>query len=423
MNAGSLPEGGANGSRGRSARWQAAGVLFFCFVIGMTGRGLFDSFVVMLRPLDLSHSWSRDELTAIYAIAMTCWGLGAPLAGIIFDRAGARPVYLLGIACSAGGLMLASTDWGLWSFYLGHGVAVGTATALLGTVVQAALVSRWFDRSRSTALGLVHSSMGIGVLLFSPITQVLIDGFGWQGAYRGLTLIGVAIIVPIALFAPWGRYRAGHPEIAAAAAAPREGPRRPSYGSLREALGGWPFWALSWIYAVTGMGIYVAVTQLVDYFQVLGVPPLEAASIYGVAGALAPVGMVAFGIIADRLGMLRAATLSYGLTLVSYAGFLALPDMFSEFVLYGSAVCLGLTLGSRGPMVSSIVSRTFQGPAFGRIYGAILAFGGAGGGLGAWLGGFIHDAAGGHAALFYVGAVVLVAAGSPFVFLSRAAAR
>ncbi|WP_416900033.1 MAG: MFS transporter [Minwuia sp.] len=400
----------------RRNRLYAAGVLFFCFLLGMTGRGLFDSFVVMLRPLDLSHDWSRDELTAIYAIAMVCWGLGAPLAGVIFDRGGARPVYLLGITFAAGGLLLASTDWGLWSFYLGHGIAVGTSTALLGTVTHAALVSRWFDRSRATALGLVHSSMGIGVLLFSPVTQLLIDAFGWQGAYRGLTVIGLAVVLPIAILAPWNRFMEGHPDIRAAVAA---APGAIRYRSLAEAVRGWRFWAMCWIYAITGMGIYVAVTQLVDYFQVLGVPALEAASIYGVAGALAPAGMIAFGIIADRLGMWRAATLSYGLTLLAYGGFLLLPEHFSKALLYGSAVCLGLTLGSRGPMVSTMVSRTFQGPAFGRIYGAILAFGGLGGGIGAWIGGFIHEAAGGHAALFWVGGVVLVAAGAPFVFLSR----
>ncbi len=41
-----------------SHRLHAAGVLFFCFLLGMTGRGLFDSFVVMLRPLDQSHDWT-----------------------------------------------------------------------------------------------------------------------------------------------------------------------------------------------------------------------------------------------------------------------------------------------------------------------------------------------------------------------------
>ena len=399
-----------------ASRLHAAGVLFFCFLLGMTGRGLFDSFVVMLRPLDLSHDWTRDELTAIYAIAMVCWGLGAPLAGIIFDRGGPRPVYLLGIGVAAGGLLLASTDWGLWSFYLGHGIAVGTSTALLGTVTHAALVSRWFDRSRATALGLVHSSMGIGVLLFSPVTQLLIDRFGWQGAYQGLTVIGLAIVLPIALFAPWKRYLEGHQDIRVTGGG---GPLRIQYGSLAEAVRGWRFWAMSWIYSITGMGIYVAVTQLVDYFQVLGVPALEAASVYGVAGALAPVGMIAFGMIADRLGMLRASTLSYGLTLLAYGGFLLLPDNFSKPLLYASAFCLGLTLGSRGPMVSTMVSRTFQGPAFGRIYGAILAFGGLGGGIGAWIGGFIHDATNGHMALFIAGGAILIAAGAPFVFLSR----
>lgn len=402
-----------------ATRRHAAGVLFFCFLLGMTGRGLFDSFVVMLRPLDLSHDWTRDELTAIYAIAMTCWGLGAPLAGMIFDRAGPRPVYLLGITVAASGLLLASTDWGLWSFYLGHGIAVGTSTALLGTVTHAALVSRWFDRGRASALGLVHSSMGIGVLIYSPLTQLLVDEFGWQGAYRGLTLIGAAIVIPIALFAPWNRYLQGREDIVTRSADPAGSVVR--YHSLVQAAKGWRFWGMCWIYSITGMGIYVAVTQLVDYFQALGVPALEAASIYGIAGALAPAGMIAFGMIADRLGMLRAATLSYGLTLLSYGGFVLLKGNFSDLLLYASAFCLGLTLGSRGPMVSEMVSRTFQGPAFGRIYGVILAFGGAGGGLGAWLGGFIHEAAGGHVALFEVGAAILVAAGVPFVLFALAA--
>lgn len=401
-------------------RLYAAGVLFFCFLLGMTGRGLFDSFVVMLRPLDQSHDWTRDQLTAIYAIAMACWGLGAPLAGVIFDRAGPRPVYLLGITVAAAGLMLASTDWGLWSFYLGHGIAVGTSTALLGTVTHAALVSRWFDKGRGTAMGLVHSSMGIGVLLFSPGTQLLIDQFGWQGAYRGLTVIGLAIVLPIALFAPWNRFMQGHPDIAAASAS---AVNKAHYNSLAEAIRGWRFWALSWVYSMTGMGIYVAVTQLVDYFQTLGVSAVEAALIYGVAGALAPVGMIAFGLIADRVGRLRAATLSYGLTLLAYLGFVLLDGQFSTGLLYGSALCLGLTLGSRGPMISELGSRTFQGPAFGRIYGVVLAFGGAGGGLGAWLGGFIHDATGGHIALFHVGAVILIAAGAPFVLFAWAARR
>lgn len=394
----------------------AVGVLVFCFLLGMVARGLFDSFVVMLRPIDLSHDWSRQHLTAIYAIAMTCWGVGAPLAGMIFDRFGPRAVYLSGAALAAAGLLLASSDAGLWSFYLGHGIAVGTGGAMLGNVTHAAMVSRWFDRGRASALGLVHSSMGVGVLVFSPITQLLVDGFGWQGAYRGLTVIGLALLLPIILLAPWKRFLEGHPSVSR---------RREVAGgeaeiaSLREAMRGWTFWSLVWIYVSTGAGMYVAVTQLVDYLQVVGVPALQAASLYGLAGALAPVGMVGFGLIGDRVGMLVAATISYVLTLLAYAGFVALGDSLNEPMLIGSIVCLGLTLGSRGPMISTFASRFFQGPAFGRIYGTMLAAGGAGGGLGAWLGGFIHEWSGGHQALFETGAVILIVGGAPFVLLAR----
>ena len=415
-----MARGSARPSSGGASAWDAVGVLLFCFILGMVARGMFDSFVVILRPLDQSHDWDRDQLTAIYAIAMTCWGLGAPLAGWIFDRHGPRTVYLCGTAMMVGGMLLASTDAGLWSFYLGHGVAVGTAGAMLGNVTHAALVSRWFDRRRAAALGLVHSSMGIGVLVFSPVSQLLIDELGWQMAYRWLAVIGLAIVLPVVLFAPWKRFLAGSTEVANRGVTRSAKPgARQQITSLKAAMATWYFWGLAWIYATTGAGVYVAVTQQVDYFQTVGIPPLDAASLYGITGALAPVGMIGFGFLGDRFGVLPASTLSYALTLLAYAGFLSLAGDLNSIVLYGSIVCLGLTLGSRGPMISSIASRLFQGPAFGRIYGFMLAAGGAGGGLGAWIGGFIQEAGDSYAALYYSGAAILIVGGVPFIFLAR----
>lgn len=405
--------------------WDAVGVLLFCFILGMVARGMFDSFVVMLRPLDESHDWDRDRLTAIYAIAMTCWGVGAPLAGLIFDRYGPRVVYLSGLTLMVGGMVLASMDYGLWSFYLGHGIAVGTAGAMLGNVTHAALVSRWFDKRRAAALGLVHSSMGVGVLAFSPISQILIDELGWQSAYRWLAVIGLCIVLPVVLLAPWKRFLRGNPAIMARALLPGTARThdKAQITTLKAAMGTWYFWALGWIYATTGAGVYVAITQQVDYFQTVGIPALDAASLYGITGALAPVGMIGFGFLGDRFGILPAATLSYALTLLAYIGFLSLAADLNFIVLYGAIICLGLTLGSRGPMISSIASRLFQGPAFGRIYGFMLAAGGAGGGLGAWIGGFIHEASNDHAALYYVGAAILIISGVPFIFLARLIAR
>ncbi|MDF1722247.1 MAG: MFS transporter [Minwuia sp.] len=409
---------------GGTSPWDAVGVLLFCFILGMVARGMFDSFVVMLRPLDDSHDWDRDKLTAIYAIAMVCWGAGAPLAGLIFDRFGPRAVYLSGLSLMVSGMLLASMDYGLWSFYLGHGIAVGTAGAMLGNVTHAALVSRWFDKRRAAALGLVHSSMGIGVLAFSPISQILIDELGWQSAYRWLAVIGLCIVLPVVLFAPWKRFLRGDPAIME-----RSSPNgtkaqgKVQITSLKGAMGTWYFWALGWIYATTGAGIYVAITQQVDYFQTVGIPALDAASLYGITGALAPVGMIGFGFLGDRFGILPAATLSYALTLTAYAGFLSLAVDVNIAVLYGAIICLGLSMGSRGPMISSIASRLFQGPAFGRIYGFMLAAGGTGGGLGAWIGGFIQEASNGYAALYYVGVAVLIVSGVPFIFLARLVAR
>lgn len=54
------------------------------------------------------------------------------------------------------------------------------------------VVSRWFDRRRGLALGLMMSGLGLGAIVMPSLAQRLPAMFGWRMAY---TLVGSAILL------------------------------------------------------------------------------------------------------------------------------------------------------------------------------------------------------------------------------------
>ena len=401
-------------------RTTALTVVVVCFVFGLVGRGLGETFTVFLLPLDGVFGQSRGALAGVYSVALLAAGVGAPVAGLAFDRVGPRWLYLAGLSAAVLGIGLAGYAKSLWQLYICLGLLVGGAGAALGNVPNAALLSRWFKRRLGAAIGLVYSSMGIGTLLMVPYAQFLVDRFDWQGAYHRLGLT-VLVLVPLAFLLPWRRIAAGHPDLqpSAPAAATADFHGR----TLRSAVRMLPFWSLIWVFSLTGVGMFTVLVQLVAYLIEIGFAPLKAASAYGFAGMLTPVGMIGFGWITDRVGRRRAAGASYMLTVLGFVGLLALGAYRSDILLGSAMICLGLSMGSRGPIISMVAARLFHGPNFGAIFGTIVMGGGIGSAGGALIGGLLYDWTGGYTAGLYFGIVVVLSGSLPFWLVPELARR
>jgi len=183
-------------------------VLGLAFLMMAVARGASETFTVFLLPISNTFGWDRAQTVSVYSIGALCVGLAAPFVGRLFDHSGPRAVYAIGLLLIGAGFSAAALAQQLWQFQLSIGLLVGLGSACIGQVTGSLLVSRWFGARLPTALAVVASSAGAGVLLLVPLAQILVDRAGWRGAYHALGGAMLVGAVPLLLL-PWRRISAG----------------------------------------------------------------------------------------------------------------------------------------------------------------------------------------------------------------------
>ena len=396
----------------RSNRQVGLLLIVLCFVMGMISRGMTDAFSVFVLPIGATFGVDRAAVTGIYAVAMLGIGFGGPLAGILVDRFGPRQLVIVGVAAMGIGMALSALAEAVWQFYPTFGLLGGIGCAALGSVMQSALLGRWFSRRLGTALAVSYSANGVGVMVMAPAAQILIDAYGWRAAYGVLGGTVLLLLLPIFLL-PWKRISAGNPDLVQPLTI--GGEAAPASPNLRSAILSAPFWNLCATFCLTSVGIYSLTPQTVAYLIEQGVTPLEAASAIGVMGLLMPVGMIGFNWLADRGGRRISVVASYGCTMASIGALLAFSGPQDYWLLVVFVALFGISMGSRGPMISTLATLRFRGPHLGRIYGSITLAMGLGGALGAWAGGYAHDLTDGYTAVMLLSLGGLLLGGIPLL--------
>ena len=375
----------------------------------MLGRGLGDSYAVFLLPLEREYGWSRYQLTSVYSVFLLVSGFAAPLVGLLFDRAGPRLVYSVGVACIGCAYFGASLLDQLWQFYVLIGAAVGVGVAMTGMVPASAMLSRWYHARLSRAIGIAFAGTGAGIIIFVPIAQALVDFYGWRIAYRTL---GAALLVglPVVLLAiPWGRFaagrqavRAGQPQAAGDA------------WTLRRAMGTRIYWGMAQAFFFTAVGMFSIFVQLVAFLVDAGFSALAAATAFGVCGMLSAGSVMGSGFLTERFGHRQTVSVSFIGTICGMLLLLAMTRYPSMPLLVAFVLTFGASLGVRGPIISSICTRHFAGPRVATIYGTVLACNSLGAAFGSLVGGVLHDLTGGYATVLAFSLCSISLASMPF---------
>ncbi|MCK1622301.1 MFS transporter [Bradyrhizobium sp. 147] len=388
----------------RGAVRTALVVLALCFALAVLGRGLSESFTVFLKPISESFGWDRAQVVSIYSLTWLVSGLTAPLVGRLFDHSGPRAVYALGLFLLGSAFLIAGHAKALWQFQLSIGLCVGIGVAFIGNVPNSILLGRWFGPRLPTAMAVVYSAMGGGVLALLPASQLLIDHIGWRETYQLFGFAALGLLVPLMLL-PWPLFAAGSPQVTK-----KTDPDFVDNGwTLVGAMRHHAFWALFSTFFFTAVGMYAIAAQIVAYLIDAGFPPLQAATAWGFSGVVLVFGMLGVSALDGLIGRRPSVLLSYAISMLGIFLLWLLQYYPNIILLTGFVVCFGSMMGSRGPLITATAMKIFQGKRVGTIYGTISIGSGLGSAFGSWSGGLIHDATHGYNALlaFALASVVL----------------
>ena len=169
--------------------------------------------------------------------------------GRLVDRFGARLV-LTAVTAALGAVVLGMTAaHGVWALAAGVTLTRGFGQSAL-SVVSLALVGKWFGRRINYAMGVYALLVGIGFIAAFPSVGSAVLGYGWRTAWNGVGIFLLCALTPLA----WLVTRDGplltdefsiRPESVVAGAA--------GDLTLRQALGGAPFWTFAMSSAMFGL--------------------------------------------------------------------------------------------------------------------------------------------------------------------------
>ena len=391
----------------RIERVRRYGLVALAFLHIGVGRGLHGTFGVFFVAMLDAFGWSRATTAGAISLAIIFEGVCLPWAGGMIDRIGGRKTLISGGLVLCAGLFFASTISSLWQFYFWIGIVCAVGIALIGMVPHVAILSREFPQRRGTALGIAWAGGGLGIVLLVPVTQLMVDGWGWSMAYIGLAAITVLLIVPpVQIFLPASR--------AKKAEAPAANPATNQTGAeidwtVKRALTNSAFWLLFIARTLASLGNQVIVTHQIAHAIDVGYAKVFAASIFGLMGVVSIGGRILFGYLADVMNRQWVFAWVQIISALGIFALLAMNDASQPWLLYTYAVCYGLGQGSRALVLSAISADIFHGKHFGAIFGYFTFSIGLGGAIGAWLGGYLFDVTHSYSLPFWVSLACLIA--------------
>ena len=178
-------------------------------IVGIANIGIFSSgpgqshtFSVFVEPISQDLELSSASIASAYGLATLIAAFLLPYMGKIIDRYGARVSLIiisiiLGISCiffgAASNFLMLTVGFGFLRFF-------GQGSLMLGC---ANLVSQWFDSKRGFAMSLMALGFGMSIAIHPPVSQFLIDQYGWKYAWIILGISTWIIMVPALFILAW----------------------------------------------------------------------------------------------------------------------------------------------------------------------------------------------------------------------------
>ncbi|MFH8884902.1 MFS transporter [Streptomyces californicus] len=350
---------------------------------------------LLVTPLHEEFGWERGAIALAASVNMVLFGLTAPFAAALMDRAGTRKVVVGALLLVAVGALLTGTMSRPWQLVAYWGVLIGLGSGCLTMTFAAGITARWFDRRRSLVTGALSSASHLGQLLFLPLLARSVDRFGWRPPVVTAALAALAVAALVLLLLRDHPADVGVEPYGAGEFVPRPAPAAGAAARavsvlLRSARTG-PFWLLAGAFALCGASTNgIMWSNWAPAAHDHGMRATAAASLLSLIGVFSALGALSAGWLTDRFDPRRVLSVCFAVRALTL---LALPLVFTSGVsapMLLFAAVYGLVDVATVPPVIELARRVYgeDGPL---VFGWTNAAHQLGAGASAFLGATARD--------------------------------
>jgi len=379
--------------------WVVGGafLLLFC-AVGIQ----FYAFPVFFEVMVREREWTRTQAALAITIGTFVAGATGVLVGGLIHKIGLRPVMVCGTIIAGLGFLLLRTVTEPWQFYLYYGLVFSLGIAGIGSVPSMTAVESWFDRGKSTALGITATGIGAGGIVMPLLAEGLISRYGWQTACACLAGILILVCIPVSTII----MRTPQERKVAPGSAQQKG-LEAGGATTRQALKQKSFWLIS----ISAMLLYlvymIGLTHQVAFAVDMGIGRVAAAGAVSVLCVFSIPARIGFGKLGDIIDKRYVVMMVASLHAVAFAVLLKTTNLA---MLYGYSALLGIGVGGLTTMLPGLVADYFGRKHFGAVYGALEMVTTLGNMMGSVYGGWIYDTTKSYFLAFLSGIIIALLA-------------
>ena len=260
-------------------------------------------------------------------------------------------------------------------------------------------------------MSIAFAGVGFGSIVLLPALQTFVERNGWRAACSLLGLLALVVPVPLNLLLrrrpeELGLAPDGDADTPAAANARRVNVVDPAWAAidwtLARALRTARFWWIALAYFSGLFSWYAVQVHQTKYLTETGFSAQQAAWALGAVSLAGVPGQIALGWLSDRIGREIVWAIGSAGFVITYVALLALPSYPGIPLLYTMVIAQGALGYGLTSVIGAIPAEIFEGRHYGSIFGTLMLSALAGGAVGPWFMGFVHDRTGDYTLAFWV---------------------
>lgn len=386
---------------------------------------LMQAFGVYISVLQADFGWSKTALAGAFSLQRIESGILGPVQGWLLTRYGPRNVMRVGLVMFGVGFLLFSQIDTLLQFYLVF-MVMAVGASLGGFMAVITSLVNWFDRRRSTAMGIAYTGLSLGGLVV-PLVALSLDSLGWRTTAVISGILVLTLGLPLSQLIrtrpeDYGEYPDGVDPAtrrklrALETGVDEEEEAEPEF-TAREALRTRAFWFISLGHGVAVLMVSAVMVHLVlDLNEELGYSLQTAALVVALMTLLQTVGQVGGGFVGDRFDKRWILTL----TMLGHGSAIIVLAFASNYLMVlFFAIVHGIAWGVRGPILHAYRAECFGRESFAQVLGfssMIVMFGMT---LGPIFAGFLADRTGDYQLAFLILGIVASLGSLLFAFATK----